>query len=107
MFCGVTISGFVLAPGYSAISATVGTFNTAPLANRGSFNVANFPIFTPGIKFIKLIAPFIRPIALLIAPSINEITPFIPLFTALDIAFPIFVPKLLNVFLILFHIQNF
>ena len=99
----MTISGFVLAPEYSPANTVVASVNTPPFAKRGKLNVFIVPTVTPGIKFISFIPPFINLIALFIVLSINDITPFIPVLTAPDIASPILVPKLEKVFFIPFH----
>ena len=62
------------------------------------------PTETPGIKLINFIPPLINLIAVFIVFSINAITPLRPVLTAPEIAFPILVPKLVNVFFISFHI---
>ena len=62
------------------------------------------PTETPGIKLINFIPPLINLIAVFIVFSINEITPLIPVLTAPEIAFPILVPKLVNVFFMFLQI---
>ncbi len=60
-------------------------------------------MLTPGILFIRLIAPLISPIAPLIVFSIMLITPLIPALMLSLIALAIAVPKFVNVFSIEFH----
>ena len=79
-------------------------FAYPPCANLGKLTLSIFPTFIPGIKFIIPIAPFIKLIALFIVLSINEITPLIPVFTALEMALPMLVPKLEKESFILCHI---
>ena len=100
IFCGVVISGLLLAPEYSPNIASVSSYATFPFASLGKVNLFIVPTVTPGIKFISFIPPFINPIALLIVFSISVMTPLIPFFTAPEIASPILVPKAENVFLI-------
>ena len=100
MFCGVTISGFVLAPEYSPASTVVASVNTPPLASRGICGTCIVEIqlngFTPNISefFIFLKAEF-NPLNGIL------ITLFIPLIIALTVDFkplniPSFIPS--NIF---------
>lgn len=90
------------APSSPAITG-VAFVNTVPFASRGSESLLTFPTLTPGILFIRLIAPLIIPIAPFMVFCIIEITPFIPAFTAPPIAFAILVPSDEKVFFIVSH----
>ena len=112
IFCGVTISGFVLAPEYSPANTVVASVNTPPLANLGICGTCIVEIqlngFTPNISefFIFLNAEF-NPLNGML------ITLFIPLIIAFTIDFsplniPSFIPSnilqtVINTFLTACH----
>ena len=112
MFCGVTISGFVLAPEYSPANTVVASVNTPPLANRGNeivliCNEIGFSPIKEPTAFATLLIPDNNLLIPFIVPFTNPSMPpnieFITLFMPDQIPFQIFFTTFPIVVQILFH----
>ena len=97
MFCGVTISGLVLAPEYSPANTVVASVNTPPLASLGICGTLIVPIQLNGLN--PIISAFLMFLNTVFKPVNGiRITLLIPYIIAFTIDFnplniPSFIPS--------------